>query len=411
MKNLVILGAGTAGTMLANKMLRLLDESQWRISIVDQDNVHVYQPGLLFYPFGSYKERDILRPRTHYLQRKLNYIQSSIDRVAPDEKRVFLKSHEPVSYDMLVIATGTQIAPELTEGLMQFGWQKNIFDFYTFQGAKNLAGFLEKFEKGRLVLNVVDMPIKCPVAPLEFLFLADEFFTKKGCRDQVEIVYATPLDGAFTKPVSSALLSDLLARKNIKIETNFNTEKVDGEKQVLRSFDGRDLDYDGLVTIPLHTGSPVVSQSHLGDEMGFVPTHKHTLQTLAYPNIFALGDATNLPASKAGAVAHFQADVLVENLLRYMEDKPLKPLFDGHSNCFIETGFGKAMLIDFNYETEPLQGHFPLPAVGPMSLLKESEVNHWGKLAFKWIYWNMLLKGDDLPIHSQMQMAGKWRNL
>lgn len=409
MKNLVILGAGTAGTMLANKMLRLLDETQWQISVIDQDNVHVYQPGLLFFPFGTYRERDILRPRTRYLHRKLRYLQASIDRIDPQARRVHFTSREPISYDILVIATGTRIAPELTEGLTDNGWMKNIFDFYTFDGARGLGGFLESFEKGRLVLNIVDLPIKCPVAPLEFVFLADEYFTRKGCRNQVEIVYATPLDGAFTKPISAALLGDLLTRKNIKIEANFNAEKVDGGRRILRSFDGRELGYDVLVTVPLHTGSGAVTRSGLGDESGFVPTHKHTLQSLGHPEIFALGDATNLPASKAGAVAHFQAETLTENLLRFIHERPLLPRFDGHSNCFIETGFGKAMLIDFNYETEPLQGHFPLPVVGPMSLLKESSVNHWGKLAFKWIYWNMLLSGTDLPIESQMLMAGKWR--
>ena len=260
-----------------------------------------------------------------------------------------------------------------------------------------------------MVLNVVDNPIKCPVAPLEFLFLADAFFTERGMRDRVEIVYATPLDGAFTKPRASAMLGGLLEQRNIQVVPDFALEKVDGEKRVLTAYDGREERYDLLVSIPLHFGSDIIKKSGLGDDLGFVPTHKHTLQSDAHPEIFSIGDATNLPASKAGAVAHFQSEVLTDNILRYLEGRPLAADFDGHANCFIETGFGKAMLIDFNYETEPLPGRFPLPGIGPFTLLEESQVNHWGKLAFKWIYWNKLLPGDDLPLDHRMLMAGKWR--
>ena len=167
------------------------------------------------------------------------------------------------------------------------------------------------------------------------------------------------------------------------------------------------MSFDCLVTIPLHTGDPVISTSGLGDEFGFVKADKNTLQSVVSPNVFVIGDASNLPASKAGSVAHFQADILEKNILSYIAGLPFTESFDGHSNCYIETGYGKGILIDFNYITEPLPGVYPVPVVGPFSLLKETRINHWGKLIFKWIYWNILIKGRKLPVTAYMSMAGK----
>jgi sulfide:quinone oxidoreductase len=253
------------------------------------------------------------------------------------------------------------------------------------------------------------MPIKCPVAPLEFVMLADWFFHQKGNRDRVEIVYATPLDGAFTKPRASALLGTLLEEKNIKVETIFNVGEVDTEKKILSTFEDETIEYDLLVSIPTNMGSEAIERSDMGDELAFIPTDRHTLLSEEWDNVFILGDATDLPSSKAGSVAHFQGDILEKNVLRHIDGRQLLPDFDGHANCFIESGFDKAVLIDFNYDHEPLPGRFPLPGVGPMSLLSESETNHWGKMAFRWIYWNQLLSGQELPfVDSQMSLLGKW---
>jgi sulfide:quinone oxidoreductase len=199
----------------------------------------------------------------------------------------------------------------------------------------------------------------------------------------------------------------MLGEKGITVETEFSTGEVDSEARKLRSWDEREVPFDLLVTIPTHMGAPFVSASGLGDEFGFVPTEHHSLKAKEHDDIFILGDATNLPSSKAGSVAHFQSEVLVKNLLRSMRGESLVEEFDGHSNCFVETGKGKALLIDFNYDVEPLPGTFPWPMVGPMRLLEESRVNHWGKLAFRWIYWNMLLPGRPLPVSNRMSMAGK----
>ncbi len=395
--------------MMSAKLRRKLDPDEWSISMVDQDNEHIYQPGLLFIPFGTYRRRDVIKPRSRYIPAGVQLIQKQIDRIAPEENRVYLADGTSLGYDFLIIATGSQIVPAETEGMMGPGWHKNIFDFYTLDGAMALYDALDRFKGGRLVLNTVEMPIKCPVAPLEFVFLADWYYTERGMRDKVEIVYATPLEGAFTKPKASEMLGGLMAEKNIQVVPNWNTGEVDGEKRVLSTWDGREMNYDLLVTIPTNMGSDLIERSEIGDEGNWVPTDRHTLQSQVAENIFVIGDATDLPSSKAGSVAHFEGEVLEENLLRAIEGRELLPEFDGHANCFVETGFGKAVLIDFNYETEPLPGRFPLPAVGPLTLLEESEMNHWGKLAFKWMYWNLLLKGEEIPLaEARMSMAGKW---
>jgi sulfide:quinone oxidoreductase len=409
MKKLLILGAGTAGTMMAAKMRRNLDPDEWMITVVDQDNRHIYQPGLLFIPFSVYRSRDVIKPRSRYIPRGVDFVVSKIDAIDPHRGTVRLDGGAKLDFDFLVVATGSRIVPEETEGLTELGWQETAFDFYTLEGAVNLEAALESWEGGRLVLNVVEMPIKCPIAPIEFVCLADWYLTERGMRDKTEIVYATPLEGAFTKPRASAMLGDILDKKNIKVESLFSAGSVDGDRRILKSWDEREIPYDLLVSIPTHMGSESIERSDMGDELSFIPTNKNTLQANAFENVFVLGDATDLPSSKAGSVAHFQGEVLEENLLRAIKGRPLIDEFDGHANCFIETGFGKAVLIDFNYDVEPLPGKYPVPGVGPLSLLGESEMNHWGKMAFRWIYWNMLLKGAEIPgVESRMSMAGKW---
>jgi len=409
MKTFLILGAGTAGTMVANKMAKHLDPMEWQVVIVDKDETHYYQPGFLFIPFGIYEQPDVVKPKREFLPRSVKVIISEIELIEPERSRVTLKKDNRVlRYDILVIATGTQIRPEEIDGLVNGGWQKNIFDFYTLDGATRLARFLKTWEGGRLVLNVAEMPIKCPVAPLEFIFLADWFFTEKGMRDKVELVFATPLPGAFTKPRASGILGNMLEEKGIYLEPDFNIMAVDSSANKIVSYDERELPYDLFVTIPTNMGADVIAHSEMGNELNFVPTDKYTLQSRDWENVWVIGDATDVPTSKAGSVAHFMLDVLVENVLRSIDGLPPRPKFDGHANCFVESGYEKAILIDFNYDVEPLPGKFPLPGFGPFSLLKESETNHWGKQMFRWMYWNLLLKGEDLPFTSQMSMAGKW---
>jgi sulfide:quinone oxidoreductase len=411
-KRIVILGGGTGGTLVANRLRRAYRPEAAEIVVVDRDDRHVYQPGLLFVPFGLADVRRITRPRWRQLRSGIKYCQAGIDRVEVASDQVCLQGGTVLGYDVLIVATGAQLLPEETDGLTGPGWQKNVFTFYTPEGAEALRQALDAFAGGRLAVGVIDLPIKCPVAPLEFCFLADHYFRHRGIRDRVDLTYVTPLDGAFTKPVASRELAGLLAAKGIDLMTEFSTGTVQGTPGAggrLVSYDERVVPFDLAVLVPLHGGAAYVDRSPgLGDELGFVPVDPHTLQAKVKPNVFALGDATDAPASKAGSVAHFEGEVLVGNVRRFLAGQPLAASFDGHTNCFVETGGGQALLIDFNYDTEPLTGHYP-GRLG-LPLLRPSRLNHLGKLAFQPLYWHGLLPGRDIPgISPAMPVRGKTR--
>jgi sulfide:quinone oxidoreductase len=408
MKHLVVLGAGTAGTMAVNKLRPKLSLNEWQITVVDQDPVHYYQPGFLFIPFGTYTPDEVVKPKKHYIPSGVELIQSEIDRVDAAANTVALTNGTTLNYDYLIIATGTSPRPDQTPGMDDPAvWHKSVFDFYTLEGATALHDALEDFEGGRLVVHITEMPIKCPVAPLEFTFLADAWLEERGIRDKVELVYVTPLEGAFTKPVASKHLGGMLDARGIKVEPDFMIESIDVDEHKLISMDEREVPFDLLVTIPLNMGADFVARSGLGNDLNYVQVDKQTLLSKKFDNIFAIGDASDIPASKAGSVAHFAMDLFPENFINHVNGRPMTALFDGHANCFIESGHGKGLLIDFNYDTEPLPGKYPLPGVGPFSLLKETEANHWGKLMFRWMYWNLLLPGKELPLPALMSMAGK----
>ena len=407
MHRIVILGGGTGGTLSANRLRKSYSTAEASITVVDENDDHVYQPGLLFVPFGMTRTEEIVRPRGRQLHDDIDYLTSGVDRVDLESRTVMLNDGSELGYDVVVVATGSVITPEETEGLMGEGWMEKVFTFYTAEGATALATALDGFRAGRLVVNVVEMPIKCPVAPLEFCFLADSYFRERGLRDAVDISYVTPLDAAFTKPVAAKQLGGMLADRHVELVTEFNTGEVDGAGGRLVSYDGREIPFDLAVVIPVHSGAPCILRSAgLGDELGFVATDPHTLQAKSSPYVFALGDATSLPTSKAGSVTDFEGEILVRNIRSFLAGEPLDASFDGHANCFIETGDSKAMLIDFNYEVEPLAGHFP-GNIG-LPLLKESRLNHLGKLMFQWVYWHGLRPGRDIPgIHSAMPLRGK----
>lgn len=409
MKKLLILGAGTAGTMILNKLYKLLDHNEWEFTIVDQYKTHYYQPGFLFIPFGIYNKQDVTKPKYDFFPPGANVIFNKIDHIEGDKNQVYLDGGKVLNYDFLIIATGTETRPDMTPGMKGNLWYNEIFDFYTIEGAVALHNKLKHWEGGELVMCISEIPYKCPVAPLEFVFLAEAYFTQKGIRDKVNITYVTPMSGAFTKPVATKMLSALLEEKNIKIIPDFYLESVDNENKRIYSYDGQEVPFDILTVVPVNMGNEMVKRSGLGDDMNFVKTDKHTLQSKDFENIFVLGDAANIPTSKAGSVAHFAAEILVENLLNVMEGRPMTAHFDGHANCYIETGYGKGALIDFNYDTEPLPGTFPLPGIGPFGLLKNTKINHYGKVLFRWIYWHILLKGKEMPIEAHMSMAGKLR--
>ncbi len=412
MKQVVILGAGTGGALIANLLSHKLDLRKWIITVVDRSELHVYQPGLLFLPFGLYgydKPEGLVRPIGDPLPRNINFLAADILRIDAEKKTVET-SVTTLHYDFLVSALGCRVAPEEVEGMAEPMGRDSVHTFYTHEGAIAMRGALESMKQGRLVIDVCDMPIKCPVAPIEFAFLADYYFTQKGVREAIDITLVTPYSGAFTKPNANRVLTDMAREKGVNVVADFAAESINAGAKTLKSFDGRTLDYDLLCAIAPHLGPQVIDDSGLGDGTGFALTDPRTLKSRNADFIYFLGDNTNVSTSKAGSVAHFEAETVVENLLREIDGKPALPSFDGHANCFIETGYHKAMLLDFNYDIEPLEGSFPMAHVGPFSLLKESYMNHVGKLAFQWVYWNLLVKGrlPNVPLlPSHMNFIGK----
>jgi len=407
-RKIIILGAGCAGTMVANKLRQALGQDEWSITIIDRDADHIYQPGLLFVPFGIYQASDVRRPRSGFLGEGIDLVIDRVRKVDHKNQRVETEKGT-FAYDNLVISTGLDLAPEEVEGMSE-GWQKVVFDFYTLPGAENLAKALREFDGGKIVIDVAEVPYKCPVAPMEFVYLLDWYFTQRGMRNKVQIELVTPLSTCLNFPIAGRYLAELAHAKNIDTTFRFALESVDCKRRTIRSFKGDTVNFDLLVSIPPNVGAEALIDSGIADVTGLVKTDKHTLKATHFDNMWVVGDTADLPTSKAGSVAHFSAEVLVENFIREINDQPLNPEYDGHSNCFIETGFGKASLIDFNYEVEPLPGKFPVPGFGPFTLVGESRTNHWGKMMFKWVYWNLLLTGKKLPIAAQMSMAGKVRD-
>ncbi|MEJ2380412.1 MAG: CBS domain-containing protein [Gammaproteobacteria bacterium] len=411
MAEIVILGAGTGGTIVANLLARDLDTKEFNLTVIDNAERHLYQPGLLFIPFklyGYHGEEDIARDIRAPLPKRAKFVKAEVTRIDHENRRVETSdgSH---AYDWLVCSLGCRVAADEVEGLAD-ALNREVFTFYTLDGAVALQGALEKFEGGHLVIDIADMPIKCPVAPIEFAFLADYYFEQKGMRDKVEISLVTPFSGAFTKPVANRVLSRIAEEKRVKVVPDFAIERVDTAQRTIHSFQGDSVHYDLLCIIPPNLGPSVLDSSGLGDASGYAFTDPRTLKSSKAERIYFLGDNSNVATSKAGSVAHFEAETVVENIMREIQGRKPLPTFDGHANCFIESGHHKALLLDFNYDVEPLEGTFPTPHMGPFALLHESYMNHVGKIAFKWVYWNLLLPGylphvPLLPAH--MSFVGK----
>lgn len=407
--NILVLGDGTGGLVVSNLLARQLRQGgiDARVRLIGRSSMHTYQPGLLFLPFRKSGYRmlaDIQRPNADFIGAGVEYLCETISAIDAQARTVTTDrgSHH---YDWLVLALGCRTVVDAIEGLPE-RWGQRAHGFYTPESALALAGALDGFEGGDLLVDIAEMPIKCPVAPLEFVFLVDDYLTQRGIRSRTRLTLMTPLSGAFTKPICNEMLTGMLAAKGVNVVPDAPLAVVADDHVACP--DGKAVPYDLLVTIPPHEGSDLIDDAGLGDGLGFGLTDKHTLKSKRAERVFLLGDNTNVPTSKAGSVAHFQAEVVVHNLLREIAGQDAQPLADGHANCFIETGYGKAILVDFNYDIQPVPGKFPLPLVGPMTLLEETRLNHLGKLAFKPIYWNMLLPGRPIPlVGSRMSTVGK----
>ena len=376
MKHLVILGAGTAGTMVANRVSRSVPPD-WSISVVDPAPRHLYQPGLVSLPFGNRSGDELERPRETTLSPRVNWIQETVRALDPERREVCVEGSSRLHYDLLVIASGAGVHPAKSAAHQP----------WTLPGALALREALQRFQEGRLVVRLPGTPIKGPLAPFELLFLADEYFTLRGIRDRVELVLTTPLADLWPQPMAAAALSRLLDSRAITVERGGETAG------------------DLLVAVPPHCGAPYLAAAGLADESGFVPTEPQTLRAVGQDHIFALGDATDLPLPKTGSVAHFQSRVVTENLLRALAGRSLTGVFDGHASCFVESGWGRALLVDGTYDAEPAPGFYPLPWIGPLRLLDESRLNHWTRSVLEPLYWRGLLPGLALPIPSSRPAA------
>ena len=408
MRKIVILGAGAGGTMVAANLRKELANGEWEITVIDKDEQHHFQSGYLFIPFGIYSKDDVLKPKRDFIPPGVDFVVDNVTKVDTEQRRLETEKGDSYDYDWLVISTGCRIVPEEVEGMMDV-WGEDVFDFYTLEGAVALRKKLKYFDSGKVVLNIAEFPYKCPIAPIEFVFMADWFFQMNGVRDKVEIEFVTPIDNIFTKPVAAKALRSFADKKNIKVTPYFDLAKVNGNEKTIESHKGEKVGYDLLVSIPPNFGDKAITDSNIGDPMGYMQVDQHTLKAQNADRVYVLGDATNVPTSKAGSVAHYMSYTVVENLVREIDGHEALPTFDGHATCFLASGFEKAILLDFNYEVEPLPGKFPFPGMGPFSLLQDTFGNYWGKMMFKWVYWNLMMKGLDLPLEAQMNLAGKLR--
>lgn len=411
MKNILILGAGTGGTIIANTLAKILPNNDYAITVIDRSDIHIYQPGLLFIPFKLYgyeSPADIVKPVYDLLNKSIHFIKADIYRIDHALNTV-LTSEGNVDYDWLICSLGCHIAPEELEGCVE-SIGDEVHTFYTLPYALAFQRALRNMRSGRFVLDIAELPIKCPVAPIEAVFLAEYYFHKRGIRDQIDITLVTPYSGAFTKANANEVLSKTATEKNINIVSNFEVLKIDNEHKEIVAYDGKTIPYDFLCIVPPTMGPNVIADSGLGNDMNYGLTDHRTLKSKKINNIYFLGDNADVPTSKAGSVAHFEAETVINNLLLELDGKTPLPSFGGHANCFIESGYHKAFLVDFNYDVEPLPGKFPLPYAGPFSLLEETYLNHLGKMAFKWVYWNLLVSGrmPEIPfVPAHMSLVGK----
>jgi sulfide:quinone oxidoreductase len=373
MTRIVIVGGGTGGTVLANRLVEDLDgeveAGEVEVTLVNDSPDHVYKPTFLYVPFGKKTVEDAVRPLADLVDRRVDLEINRVVGIDTDAKTIELQDgRDTLSYDHLVLATGAKLVPDEVPGLVEGGHH-----FYGSEGAEELRDALADFDGGHLVLSVVGVPHMCPAAPVEFTLMADEWLRQRGIRDEVEITYTYPIMRLHGLESVSDWMEPRFAERDIHTETFFNAEEVDPEAGVIRSMEGEELDYDLLVAIPPHAGDDLVADSGLGDD-GWVAVDRHTLEAEHAENVYAMGDAADVPTSKAGSVAHYEADVVADRIASEARGQVPTATFDGKTVCFIEAGMDEATFVEFDYE------HSPDPR-------DESRPVHWAKLAYNESYW------------------------
>lgn len=370
----VVLGGGVGGTLAANLLDKELGRDV-RVTVVDPIGMHVYQPGFLYVALGQAQGRWLARDERTLLRKKVELAVEAATRVDPAAGTVALEHGGSIPFDHLVIATGARLIRDTVPGLIE-----GSFDFYSMDGALRLREALRTFRGGRIAVGIAGIPYKCPPAPVEFVFMVEEYLRKRGLRDRSEITLLSPLNRAFTIESASKLVQPLMDERGIRLETFFNVEAVDPSAGSVLSLEGEKFDYDLLVLVPPHRGQQVVEDSGFGDAGGWVPTDKLTLQAAGQDNVFALGDATNLPISKSGSTAHFEAPVVASRIASLVRGTAPKANYGGRVMCFLETGNRKATALRFDYEHPPAP---PQPSV----------LWHSAKWMFNRLYWETVPQG------------------
>ena len=372
MTRVAILGGGTGGAVLANDLAERLgaeiDAGDVELTLINDGPDHVYKPVWLYVPFGQREPADGRRPLGELVDDRVTLTVDRVTAIDTDGKSLALADGDALAYDYLVVATGSTLADEEIPGLAAGG-----HDYYSESGALALREELLSMTEGHLVLSVVGTPHMCPAAPLEFVFMADDWFRERGLRDAIDITYTYPIQRVHGNPHIAEWAAPLMEERDINVETFFNAESVDPDEKVISSMEGTEIEYDLLAAIPPHRGVDVVEEAGLGDR-GWVDVDKHTLEAEAADDVYALGDAATTGVPKAGSVAHYQAGVVSQRVASEIRGRPATATYDGKTLCFIETGMDAASFVEFDYENPPS----PAPP---------SEKLHWSKLAYNESYW------------------------
>jgi sulfide:quinone oxidoreductase len=374
LNDVLILGGGVGGTIVANLVAKESGDRA-RITLVDATGIHVYQPGFLYVAVGKETPPALQRDEWLLLRKEVKLVVDTATFIDTRAQKVVLKSGRTLRYDELVLATGSRtVLGEVPGGLA-------AHEFYTMQGAVRLFRSLESFDGGVIVIGVAGIPYKCPPAPVEFAFLLDDYLRARGVRERSEVKLLSPLNRAFTIESTSKLVQPILAERGIELTGFFNVESVDSLEHTVTSLEGETVTYDMLVLVPPHRGQELIEDSHLGDERGWVPVDKNTLKHVDFSNIWAIGDATNIPISKSGSVAHYEASVAAAEIVAALKSEPAPAhVYDGKVMCFLETGHGQATTIRFDYDHPPAS---PQP----------SRFWHWAKVLFNKTYWHTVPQG------------------
>jgi sulfide:quinone oxidoreductase len=383
MDRIVILGGGVGGTLVANllvrKLRRRLDRGEATVTVVDASGQHTYQPGFMYIAMGGERASNLARPERSLLDKRVSLVVGQVTRVDEDARLVHLADGEALAYDQLVLASGSRIVPEE----IPF-FEQEAHHFYTAEAALRLRHALDAFEGGRIVIGIAGMPYKCPPAPLEVAFLIESELRERGLRDKSEIHFCSPIGRAFTIETVSDMATPILEEKGIELHTFVNVETIDPDRKTVLSLEGEEFPYDLLILVPPHKGAQFVIDSGLAPAPGgWLPTDRHTLQVGGRANVYSLGDATDLPLSKAGSTAHFEAPVVAERIAAAVLGRPVAAKhgsYEGRVMCFFEIGDGKGTLLQFDYDHPP---HPPRP----------NQLWHLGKIVFNKTYWHTVPKG------------------